>query len=327
MGYNHFNSNVEFRKSMKIFVFDPLWNELVTPTLISKLEATGAELVVETTLKPLHESQALFDGTEERILCLNPDYVNWDLKAEDYRDIPNLKAILIASTSFSWVNSSYADEKNIPICNIRHFSTEAVAEWAVMMMFNLARRLPLLIKDGFPLDFGSDYMRFRGIELKGKTVGIIGLGHNGSVIAERCIGLGMEVIYWSRSSTDDHYKRVELLELMSTADIIVPAFAKNEESNQLITEELLASIKPSAIVIDIIELESGREIILEMVKSGNLFGYGFEAKPQTFNEYSGNVWAAPAYAWATDGSMSRSMERWVENMVMAIKSEYPTKIN
>lgn len=266
-------------------------------------------------------------GDEAKVLCLNPDYVDWNLKSADYQNISNLKAILIASTSFSWTDSSYAGEHDIPICNIRHFSTETVAEWAVMMMFNVARRVPLLVKGGFPLDFGEDYMLYRGIELKGKTVGIVGLGHNGSAIAERCAGLGMKVIYWSRSSINAQYKRVELTELMRTADVIVPAFAKNEESNKLISNELLGTMKSSAIMIDIIELEDSRATILNMVKSRRLYGYGFEAKPQSFNKYDGNVWAAPAYAWATDGSMKRSMEQWIDNMILATKSEYPTQIN
>lgn len=312
---------------MKAFIFDPLWDELTTSELLAGLNDAGIETVVTRTIAPLSNCKELFEGQEDRILCVNPDYVGWRLQASDYESIPRLKAILGAATSFSWIDTSIADQKGIPVCNLRHFSTEAVAEWAIAMMFNLARKTPLLIKSDFPLNFGTDYMTYRGIELKGKKVGIIGLGHNGSAIAERCAGLGMDVIYWSRSSTDKRFKRVELSELMKTADIIVSAFAKNEESNHIITEDLLHSIKPSAIVIDIIELEYGRETILEMVKSGKLFGYGFEAKPQTFNEYSGNVWAAPAYAWATDGSMNRSMEQWVKNMINAAKSEYPTRVN
>lgn len=312
---------------MKAFVLDPLWSELVDEPLKQKLFQNGIELIVISDIKPLPEISELFVGEEERLLCINPDYVGWGLKNSDYKDIPNLKAILLASTSFGWVEQDVASERNIPICNIKNFSTQAVAEWAISMMFNLSRQLPRLIKDGFPLDFASDFMKYRGVQLKDKTAGIIGLGNNGSAIAERCAGLGMNVIYWSHASTDDAYKRVELAELVSTADVIFPTFAKNEETNGLITPELLATAKSSAMIVDIIELESIKPVALEMVKSSKLFGYGFEAKPATFNEYEGNIWAAPAYAWVTYESMYNSEVKLVENIVAAVNGEFPNRVN
>ncbi len=312
---------------MKAFIFDPLWDELVTSDLLGKLKASGIEPIVTKEVAPLSSCTALFDGDDERILCINPDYVGWQLTVEDYKDIPNLKAILGAATSFSWIDASYASANNIPICNIRNFSTEAVAEWAVTMMLNLARQTPRLIKDGFPLDFDADFMKYRGTQIKGKTAGIIGLGHNGSAIAERCAGLGMEVVYWSRSSTNDSYRQVELDELFATADVIFPAFAKNDETVALITDTLLATAKPSSIIVDIIELDDNKPTILDMVKTGKLFGYGFEAKPAAFNEYEGNVWAAPAYGWVTYDSMYNSEAMLVENMVDVSRGEYPNKVN
>lgn len=312
---------------MRAFIFDPLWDELVTDSLLNQLDQAGIKLVVTKEMGPLSDCKILFEGDDEKILCVNPDYVSWKLSSEDYKGIPNLKGIFGAATSFSWIDTTYADQNGIPVCNIRNFSTEAVAEWAIMMMFNIARQVPRIIKDGFPLDFDKDFMKYRGVQLYGKTAGIIGLGNNGSAIARRCAGLGMDVVYWSRSSTNSAYKQVKLDELFSSSDVIFPAFAKNDESNTLITDELLASVKPSTMIIDIIELDESKEIILDMVKRGKLFGYGFEAKPATFNEYEGNIWAAPAYAWVTDGSMNNAMTKWVENMVNAAESNFPNRVN
>jgi len=195
------------------------------------------------------------------------------------------------------------------------------------MMFSLARQIPRLIKDNFPLDFDADFMKYRGVQLKGKTAAIIGLGHNGSAIAERCKGLGMKVVYWSPSSTNDAYTRLELDELMRTADVIFPAFAKNDETHMLITEDLLASVKPSAMIVDIIELDDSKAAIIDMVKTGRLFGYGFEAKPSTFSKYEGNVWAAPAYAWVTFESMYNGEAKLVENIIEASKDQFPNRVN
>lgn len=312
---------------MKAFIFDPLWDDLITDELKRKLTRSDLELVITKEIAPLAQNAALFEGEEERILCINPDYVGWKLSSDDYKGIPNLKAILGAATSFSWVDMAYANEHGIPVCNIRNFSTEAVAEWAITMMFNVARQVPRLIKDDFPLDFDKDFMKYRGIELKGKTAGVVGFGHIGSAIAERAAGLGMNVMYWSKSAKENNYQYKELSELFATADVIFPTMALNEETKNLITSELLASMKPSAMFISVVHEMFNEQTILDMVKDGKLFGFAFEGKPGEFGKYEGNVWAAPAYAWCTDGSMHNSMTKWVENMVNAVHNHFPNKVN
>lgn len=312
---------------MKAFIFDPLWNELVTDELLSNLKASGLELMVTEKIAPLSECKALFEGEEERILCLNPDYVDWKLSNNDYKNIPNLKGIFGAATSTSWIDKTHADAKDIPICNIRNFSTEAVAEWAIMMMLNVARQTPRIIKDGFPLDFNVDYMKYRGIELYGKKVGILGLGNIGSAIAKRCAGLGMDVCYWSRSSKQNNYKFLELEKLFVECDVIFPTIAHNNETDMMLQDDLMRSMKKSAILISVVHKLFNQELVADMVKNGELFGFGFEASPASFDKYEGNVWAAPAYAWAADSTMNNSMEKWVENMVNAANGKFPNKVN
>ena len=312
---------------MKAFIFDPLWDELLTDELLEKLNESDLEYMVTKEIAPLSECKELFEGDEERLLCLNPDYVGWKLSSKDYVNIPNLKGILIASTGFEWVDQDTANEKNIPICHIVNFSTQAVAEWALLMMFNLARQTPRLIKDGFPLDFEKDFMKYRGVQLKGKTAGIIGLGHIGSAIAEACKGIGMNVIYWSRSSTNDDYTRVELKELLANADVIFPTTLKNAETLSLITDEDTETIKESAILVDIAHGLFNQELVLDMVAKGKLYGYGFEGEPTQFGKPEGNVWCAPSYAWATAESMHNSVVLWIDNMLSADKGEFPNRVN
>lgn len=312
---------------MKAFIFDPLWDELITNDLEDQLRDSGLQLVVTKESAPLSDCKELFEGEEERLLCLNPDYIHWKLPADDYKDIPNLGAIMGAATSTHWIDKSWANEHDIPVCDIRNFSTEAVAEGAIMMLLNVARQIPRLIKDGFPLDFDKDFMKYRGVELHGKKAGIIGLGHIGSAIAKRCDGLGMVVNYWSRNPKQNNYKAMELAELMSECDVIFPTMELNDETRRLLSDELIGSLKPEAILISVVHELFNHELVLDMVKNGKLFGYGFEAEPKTFSSFEGNVWAAPAYTWATDSTMHNSMVKWVENMVNATRGNFPNRIN
>lgn len=311
---------------MKAFIFDPIWDTLVTDELLGRLHSAGIVPVIIRQPAPLAACAELFEGEEPRLLAINPDYVGWKLTAADYRDIPNLRGIFGAATSYGWIDRSHADQHGIPVCNIRNFSTQAVAEWAITMMMNLARQIPRLIKAGFPLDFDQDFMRYRGIELRGKTAGIIGLGHIGRAIAERCAGLGMKVLYWSRTPKETPWQGATLADIFRGADVVFPTLADTPAARGLITPELLGSMKGSALLVSIVHGIFDEALVIDMVKRGALFGFGFEAKAASFAAYEGNVWAAPAYAWATDGAMNNSMAAWVQNMVEAAAGRFPNRV-
>jgi lactate dehydrogenase-like 2-hydroxyacid dehydrogenase len=86
-------------------------------------------------------------------------------------------------------------------------------------------------------------------------------------------------------------------------------------------------MKHTAILIDDAHGLVNRELLVEKVKNGTLYGYGFEGEPNSFDKYEGNIWAAPAYAWATDNSMYLSTSKWIDNMVEASKGQFPHRIN
>jgi lactate dehydrogenase-like 2-hydroxyacid dehydrogenase len=103
--------------------------------------------------------------------------------------------------------------------------------------------------------------------------------------------------------------------------------AKNDETIKLITDDYIKSMKKSAILVDIAHGLFNESLILEMVARGNLFGYGFEAEPNEFTKFEGNVWAAPAYAWATYESMHNSVVKLVDNIVEATAGKFPNRVN
>jgi lactate dehydrogenase-like 2-hydroxyacid dehydrogenase len=313
------------KSGTKLFVLDPLWDGLIKPQQLTALKGAGLEIIVDKVPKPLREVTGLFEGTEPRILAVNPDYVEWSLKNTDYEKIPHLKAILTQSTSTSWIEPGAAKKLDIAICDIRNFSTESVAEWTVLMLLSLARKLPLLIKRSFPFDYEDQALQ--GIELKGKTVGIVGMGHIGTAVAERCQGLGMNVVYWSRKSRDKRFEYISL-EQVFQADVVIPTMEDNTETNKLITSKLLRSMRPSALFVSIVHHYYDHALLLRMVEQGKLLGYGFESPKATdFMSYEGNVWAAPAYAWCTNASMSNAMRLWVDNMIAAGQNKFPGRVN
>jgi phosphoglycerate dehydrogenase-like enzyme len=153
------------------------------------------------------------------------------------------------------------------------------------------------------------------------------MGKMGTAFAENMAGLGMNVQYWSRKSRSDKYKLVNLEEVMSTSDVIYFSVANTDETKKMLTDELLSSMKPSAIFMNIVDPIYNHELVLEMVKTDKLYGYGFEEEKQPFGSYDGNVWDGPALGWCTQESMSKNAEQWVESIVKAANNEYPTQVN
>jgi len=307
---------------MKVFILSPNTETLFTNEQVKKLKSSG-DVVFQKKVVPFEQVKALFSGTEDRILAIDPDFCDWKVPNKVIDKIPSLKAVVLQTTSFSWVDADYIGKKGIPVVNLRGFSSIAVAEWATMMAVNLARKIPLVVQDGWK----QDYIKHQGIELRGKIAGIVGLGNIGTAIAENCQGLGMKAQYWSKNSSDKRFKKVSLENLIKTSDVILPAVAQNEETKGLITDKMLRGMKKSAIFVSIVHHVYNHDLLLKMAKEGKIYGYGFESNKPEFGKYKGNIWAGPELAWCTEDSMRKNAEQWIEAIIRASKGKYPTKVN
>lgn len=274
----------------------------------------------------LNEHPELKDSPTDKIIALNPDFCDWEFKADDIDKISNTKAICLQTSSFSWIDTKHAASKNIPITNLHGFPTEAVSEWLFMMALNLARKVPLMIKEGFTKDFE----KFKGIELRGRTAGIVGLGKIGTDLAEICKNFGMDVIYWSKNTRDPRYKYEELDNLMKTADVIFVGLVVNEETSKLITDKHLKSMKKEAMIIVPYTPKEliNHDLALKMVKNDEIYGYGFESSNEKeMHKLEGNVWSAPLLAWITEESLTRNRKMWIESIIRATQGEFPGRVN
>jgi lactate dehydrogenase-like 2-hydroxyacid dehydrogenase len=302
---------------MKIFILSPSADSLFFESQLSQIKQAG-EVVVEKRVVPFGEVPSLSEPGE-KIIAIDPDFSGWSIPNEAIDAIPDLKAICLQSTAYDWIDLKHCAERKIAVTNVPGYSSESVAEWAVMMVMMLARKMPIVIRSGWKED-----MSIKGMELDGKIAGIIGLGKIGTKMAKLCKGLGMKVQYWSRSSSNPDYYKVELKELYATSDVILVALVENEETKKLITDEMLQGMKPTAIVSSIFAVHRlyNHQMVLEMIKDKKIFGYGFEGHPEQFANFEGNVLATPSLAWYTEESLKRNIEIWVDNIVGIANGEY-----
>ena len=284
--------------------------------------ATAGDLVKIETVQSLSEVAALFDGTEERILAIDPDSCDWTVPSDVLDRMPNLKAVILETTSFSWVDGQHLKERGIPLVNCPGFSSIAVSEWATLAMLMLARKIPLVIKNEWHLDFEAH----RGYELRGKTAGVIGLGRIGKAVAENCFGLGMQVQYWSRQTRDDRFSFTSLEQLVASSDVVFLCLERNQETSHLLTDDLLESMKPTATFIRT-GFAPNHSLLLSMTRDGRLGGYAFDEDHSTFIQCKGNVFASPPLGWLTHESVERSAQMWTEAIISATKNEFPNRMN
>ncbi len=309
---------------MKIFLLTPFFDNVFTQQQVDAIKNVG-ELRIIKHPKSISAIEELFLSKDDKLLALDPDFCNWSFPDKYLETIPNLKTICLKTTSFSWLNIEKAKNKNIIVINNKGWSVQSVVEWIIMTSLFLARRMPLMIKDGWKKDFD----KYQGVELKGKTAGILGLGKNGKTLAETCKNLGMRVVYWSKKTRDDRFNYLSILEIITQSDFIFPVWANNEETKKLLPINLIKKVKPSTIWVDIYIAQDthDRTTLIKLVEKKKLFGYGFEAEGEEFNKYPGNIAAIPESAWATKESIKRNTQQWIENIVDAVKGKFNNKVN
>ena len=177
------------------------------------------------------------------------------IRDELYIAAPKLKLIQLLSAGYDDADINAARRASVPIANNGGANSVAVSEHAVLLMLAVSRQL---VSQHAHVVAG----RWRGngvprlFELRGKTVGIIGLGSIGKKVGRLCQAFGTEVIYYdisrlTEAEEDASGVRFRLLnELLETADIVSLHVPLNESTHHLLGEAELALMKPSAILIN-----------------------------------------------------------------------------
>ena len=272
-----------------------------------------AKLIFLESYFDLDSAEYLKDDAE-KILMVDPEWYHWNLRKDHISKIKNLKAICINTTAFDWIDAQYCNNNGIIVTHTPKYSTDSVAEYAIFLMMCLAKKLPIQIKTNYKMEYSHEMLN---TEIRGKTVGIIGLGTIGTRIAELCSNLGMKVIYWSKNKKENSYQRVEVDEIFKKADYIIPTFATNDETRKLITDERIEMMNENNlinIIINPVEIYN-HNLVLE--KAGkNEIGYAFEIyDDKTLNEFKGNVMATAPYSFYTKESIDRLVELWCNNTI------------
>jgi len=248
---------------------------------------------------------------------------------------PNLRLICISGTGVEDVAVSDATARRIAVANVPGPSNRAVAEHCLALLFAVARSVPTqdrAIRSG-------QWRALQGIELGGKTLGIIGISGISSELAPLARGLNMEVISWSRNNDAARAaaigsRAVALDELFATSDVISLHVRLNDATRHIIGDAQFARMKRGAIIINtarggVIE----EPALVRALQSGQVAGAGLDVFAQeplplghTFLTMD-NVVMTPVSAWSTKDASARMIDQSIENVVQFLSGAPVNVVN
>lgn len=168
---------------------------------------------------------------------------------------PSVKLICEAGTGYNNIDIAAACEKNIAVCNIPSYSTEAVAQLAITFILNLSASLPQQQSMLERKNFGNftSYLQVPHFELRGKTLGIIGAGAIGHQVAKFALALGMNILVYNprpKTWSEANVRFTNLEELLAESDFISLHCPLTADTRHLINKERLQLMKPTAYIVN-----------------------------------------------------------------------------
>ena len=210
----------------------PVWDKVIRP---------GDPVIdVNRTAFAREELPRVLNGYE--IALDDHSYMPTELVAQ----CPQLKHIVFLGTgAASYMNVDELKSRGVNVHTIKGYGDTAVAEHTIALMFAAARDVARMDREVR----GGIWTPQEGVQLFGKTLGVIGLGGIGSEVARMGKGLGMDVIGWNRTRRAG-VPLIDIDALLAKADVVSLNLVLNDETRGFLSKERIARMKPGAILVN-----------------------------------------------------------------------------
>jgi D-3-phosphoglycerate dehydrogenase len=283
----------------KVLVSDKL-----SPTAVQIFRDRGIEVDFEPDLGKDKDKLAAVIGKYDGLAIRSATKVTESI----LRNADNLKVVGRAGIGTDNVDKDAASKKGVIVMNTPFGNMITTAEHAIAMMFAVARQIP---EASASTHAGKwEKSKFMGVELTGKTLGVIGAGNIGGIVCDRARGLKMKVIAYdpflgAEKAQKMGVEKVELDDLLERADFITLHVPLTDSTRNILGRENLKKTKNG---VRIINCARGglvdEEALADMLKSGHVAGAAFDVfsvEPATDNPLFGlpNVVCTPHLGAAT----------------------------
>ncbi len=244
--------------------------------------------------------------------------------------LPNLKVLQFIGTGvWNFVDVDYAQSKGIRVLNIDGYGSNAVAEFGVALGMALARKVTkadrVLKENRWTID------ELKGLEIKGSTVGVVGTGSIGSLVAEKYAMMGAKVVACDLYE-NEYLKEAYQVEYMSMedvfhrADIVSLHMKVTKENENSIGDELFNAMKDGALLVNVARAELvDRNALVRALSQGTLGGAAidvYNSEPPSEEDYAlakrDDVIATPHIGYYTQEANDNSIIMTVDSILKAI---------
>lgn len=198
------------------------------------------------------------------------------LPTEIARKCTGLKHVVFLGTGArSYMNPEELAELGIAVHLIRGYGDTAVAECTIALMWAAARGIAQMDREMR----AGNWLREDGMQLKGKTLGLIGFGGIATEVARIAHGSGMQVIAWNRTpkKKSSGVEFVELDELLTASDVISLHLLLNDETRGMVSRACIEAMKPGVILINTARgALVDEEAMIEALNSGHIRHAGLD---------------------------------------------------
>ncbi len=253
----------------------------------------------------------------------------------------NLRLISVCSSGYDNVCVDAATRHGVAVTNVPKYASASVAEYVFGLLLCLTRNIIRADKETRQGTWDNHVptIRFVGTELKGKTLGVIGIGNVGKVVTEIAKGFGMKVLVWTRSPSATrarrlHVKFVDLQALLKKSDFVSVHVPLTKGTFNLISYEEIGMMKNGAVLINTARGDIVNEkALVEALKAGKLRGAGidvFSHEPAQRNDpllKMDNVIVSPHIAGCTEESTKELVQTSISNIIHFINGNPRNVVN
>ncbi len=290
----------------------------------------------------------LYDRTEENEIIERIDgaeivFTNkTPLTKETIDSCPQLKFIGVLATGYNVVDIEAARVKDIPVCNVPTYGTDAVSQFVFALLLAICHKVEMHSETVFAGEWSASkdfcYWHSPLVELAGKTMGIVGTGRIGKRTADIAMAFGMNVVAFdphpNHEIESETFKFADLDEVYRQADVIslhVPLF---ENTRGMINKSSIEKMKDGVIIINTSRGPLiNEQDLAEALKSGKVKAAGLDVvstEPILQDNVllsAPNVLITPHIAWAPKESRARLMDIAIENLNAFLKGHPQNVVN
>jgi D-3-phosphoglycerate dehydrogenase len=305
--------------------------------LRGRVQVTYESWMDTRRLLPPEEMLERIESGDFQIVIIEADF----LFDEVFEGTKKLRLAGICRNSVNNIDIDAATEHEVMVVNTPARNAVSVAELTVGLILSLARCIPVahsMVKSGEWLDPVGPYITLRGIELAGKTVGIVGLGAIGFEVAKRLRAFDVEILVYdpyvsAKGTAEVEARQVELPGLMKESDFVTIHCPVSPETTGLIGEKEIGLMKPTAYLINTGGWEVVDEkVLLHALGQRRIAGAAFDTyqthpvSPQSPFLKLDNVVLTPHIGGATDGTVKRYSQMMTEDIERFISGKRPKNL-